>query len=364
MLALLLLKLTDLLSMGLVAEWLDRNFSYESTYVDADGKAYITHRFNWAALKQYFVTAAVLFTVAAAPVCLALHSFLQRRRTRQTVRRIANYLEHYALTDAPFPADVPEEYAELFLKISEIRRSREADIQSLLAETQRKNELVAYLAHDLKTPLTSVIGYLSLLQDEDDLPPAQRSRFTKTALRKAERLETLIAELFEITRFDLSHIELQTETVDLTRMLQQIVSEFGPLLREKHLRICADLAPEVQICCDTDKLERILDNLLRNAVSYSYPDTVITVTLRETAETVCLTVCNRGKTIPPAQLQRLFEQFFRADAARGSRTGGAGLGLAIARQLAEAHGGILKAESRDEQITLTLRLPVKCQNIV
>src|SRR5699024_6758250 len=144
------------------------------------------------------------------------------------------------------------------------RTAREAE--------QRKNDLVVYLAHDLKTPLTSVIGYLTLLRDEPQLSSELRGRYTGIALDKAERLEDLINEFFDITRFNLSHLELEKRPVDLTRMLQQVASEFGPMLEEARLTCRLDLPPRLEYPCDPDKLARVFDNLMRNACHYAAPD--------------------------------------------------------------------------------------------
>ncbi len=245
---------------------------------------------------------------------------------------------------------------------------------------QRKNDLVVYLAHDLKTPLTSVIGYLTLLRDEPQLSPEFRSRYTNIALEKALRLEDLINEFFDITRFNLTALTLERETVHLSRMLEQITSEFLPILAEKDLRWQTRLEPNIQLLCDPDKMERVFDNLIRNAVNYSYPGTEILLSLEafpaassncnaegtlgtraavsgESARQVVITVSNHGKTIPPDKLNRIFEQFFRLDSSRATATGGAGLGLAISREIVELHGGSISAASADECITFTVVLP-------
>lgn len=223
---------------------------------------------------------------------------------------------------------------------------------------QRKNDLVIYLAHDLKTPLTSVVGYLSLLQDEPQLSPELRARYTGIALDKALRLEELINEFFDITRFNLTTLTLEPEQVNLSRMLEQITYEFLPVLSEKGLSWQLDIQPEIQMNCDPDKLQRVFDNLIRNAVNYSYPDSVISLSMRETDSGVEVTIVNRGKTIPPEKLDRIFEQFFRLDSSRSSSTGGAGLGLAISREIVELHGGRILAKSSNEQIAFILWLPL------
>ena len=229
---------------------------------------------------------------------------------------------------------------------------------------QRKNDLIVYLAHDLKTPLTSVIGYLTLLQDEPQISAELRARYTGIALDKALRLEDLVNEFFDITRFNLTALTLEWERIDLTRMLSQIVSEFTPILAEKGLFWQTDLAPGVELICDPDKLERVLDNLIRNAINYSYENSAISLTMSAQAESVQIVVKNHGRTIPPDKLGRIFEQFFRLDSSRSSSTGGAGLGLAISKEIVELHHGTIHAASENESIAFTVRLPLDCQKIV
>ena len=229
---------------------------------------------------------------------------------------------------------------------------------------QRKNDLVVYLAHDLKTPLTSVIGYLTLLRDEPQISQELRTKYTGISLDKAERLETLINEFFDITRFNLTQLTLEPESVNLTRMLEQIASEFNPVLAEKSLRWDLRLTPDIRIICDPDKLERVFDNLIRNAINYSYSDTEILVLMEQSGNHVTVRIENHGKTISPEKLERIFEQFFRLDTSRSSSTGGSGLGLAIAREIVELHGGAISAESHNEHIAFTVTLPLDCQKIV
>ena len=230
---------------------------------------------------------------------------------------------------------------------------------------QRKNDMIVYLAHDLKTPLTSVIGYLTLLRDEPQISEEMRSRYTGIALDKAERLEDLINEFFDITRFNLTNIQLAPERVNISRMLEQIGFEFHPILAEKDLKLETEIKPNVEILCDPDKLARVFDNLLRNAVNYSYAGTTIYLSMdyEPIKDEVKICVKNHGKTISPDKLDRIFDQFFRLDSSRRSSTGGSGLGLAIAKEIVELHHGTITAESENESIRFTVVLPSVPENL-
>lgn len=232
---------------------------------------------------------------------------------------------------------------------------RQNDFVAREAE-QRKNDLVVYLAHDLKTPIASLIGYLTLLRDEKQISPELHRHYLEIALNNSERLDELINEFFEITRFNVSQITLDCESINLTLLMEQLVWEFKPMLAEKGLTCRLEIPRDVTVNCDADKIERVFDNLLRNAIHYSFRDTEIRIMV--TAETdVTAVFLNHGEHIPASQLSRIFEQFYRLDQARSTSTGGSGLGLAIAKQIIELHQGTIRAECTGEEIRFTVTIP-------
>lgn len=223
---------------------------------------------------------------------------------------------------------------------------------------QRKNDLIMYLAHDLKTPLTSVIGYLTLLRDEKEISPELREKYLSISLDKAERLEELINEFFEISRFNLSNITLEYSKVNLTRLLEQLTFEFKPMFAEKNLTCNLEISPDTMIRCDVDKMQRVFDNLLRNAVNYSFENSTISISAKQNGEIMSIKFINNGNTIPKEKLNRIFEQFYHLDSSRSTKSGGAGLGLAIAKQIVELHHGRIEAKSENEIIEFEVIIPV------
>lgn len=257
------------------------------------------------------------------------------------------------------PIELPPALAEAQYELNSVRETALRNAAIAREAEQRKNDMIVYLAHDLKTPLTSVIGYLTLLRDEPDISEENRAKYTAVALDRSQRLDELINEFFDITRFSLTTLTLEAQHIDLSLMLNQTLSEFSPILSEHSLSAKTEIQPNVELLCDPDKLERVFDNLLRNAVSYSYPDSEIEFSMTADDGSVTVTCKNRGRTIPPEKLARIFEQFFRVDSARQSKTGGAGLGLAIAKEIVVLHGGTISAQSADETVEFTVTLPRK-----
>lgn len=252
---------------------------------------------------------------------------------------------------------IPQELDEVMDLLNYFEDRLQNLTKTIRQEQQRKNDLVVYLAHDLKTPLTSVQGYLQIILEQPELPEELKQKYVGVAAKKAERLEELIDEFFEIARFNLTDIVPACTKVNLERLLEQEVFEFEPMLREKHLSFTLEVEEHLVCVCDPDKMQRVIDNLLRNAVNYSYPDSVIRIKAAEDGAFCRVEIENQGDTIPEEALERLFEQFFRLDASRGSKSGGSGVGLAVARKIVEAHNGTITAESRDNAVTFRILLP-------
>jgi two-component system sensor histidine kinase VanS len=224
-------------------------------------------------------------------------------------------------------------------------------------EAQRRNDLIVYLAHDIKTPLTSVIGYLSLLDEAPDMPAEQRAKYTGITLEKAYRLDQLVDEFFEITRFNLQHITVNRECINLSVMLRQMADEFYPMLTPQRKTAIVNAPDGLTLWGDGDKLSRVFNNILKNAIAYSYDNSAILISAYGEGDNVVISFTNEGSPIPKEKLDMIFEKFFRLDSARSSNTGGAGLGLAIAKEIVTAHGGTISAQSEGGRTVFTVVLP-------
>lgn len=243
-------------------------------------------------------------------------------------------------------------------KLNSVKQTlAERKMETALAE-QRKDELVMYLAHDIRTPLTSVIGYLNLLEEDPNMPPEQRAARIHIVLEKAYRLETMVNEFFEITKYKSQKITLSKETIDLYYMLVQLSDELSPVLAPRGNTVTLHLDENLTIEADPEKLARVFNNILKNAASYSFPHTEIVISAEKLEHEVIIRFQNSGEDIPNEALASLFNKFYRVDQSRSSDTGGTGLGLAIAKEIVTLHGGAISASSKNHVVTFTVSLPL------
>lgn len=267
--------------------------------------------------------------------------------------------------------DLPRELAPTARALADLRRGRDDAERAALAAEQRKNELVAYLAHDIRTPLTSIVGYLTLLAEAPDMPEAQRARYAQVALDRSYRLESMMEEFFEITRYNLGSIPIERERFDAALLCRQVADEFYPAAKARSIHIEVRADEPIECFADAEKVSRVLNNLLKNAVAYADKESTVTVRVRcedasgavgeeeraAAGRDLVVDVENQGREISSEHLQSIFEKFYREDGARSTEGGGAGLGLAIAREIARAHGGDLTATSVAGRTVFTLRIP-------
>lgn len=254
--------------------------------------------------------------------------------------------------------NLPPEMVEVEKKLNHFKTEAIKNERLARENEQKKDELIVYLAHDIKTPLTSMIGYLSLLSEIKDMPQEQRNRYIDIALDKSYRLEDLINELFDVARFNSEKIVLEKEEINLNLMLEQIADDFYPTLKEMNKKINFTSDEKTILYADPDKLSRVFNNLIKNAVNYSKENTDIDISILNKENQATVKITNKGKQIPKEKLDKIFEKFYRLDSSRTSKTGGSGLGLAIAKEIVELHGGRIYAESDMKETTFSVTLPI------
>lgn len=251
---------------------------------------------------------------------------------------------------------LPSEMNQFSDKINEIKYDYILTKKNEREAEQKKNDLIVYMAHDLKTPLTSIIGYLTLLKDEKEISKELQEKYIKIALDKALRVEDLTNQFFDITRYNLQKMPINKQEMNLVYLLKQVIDECYPMLEKRNLKCDLKSVDKVMYVGDGDKLARAFDNLLKNAINYSYENTTIEIQLEEKEGKISIVFRNKGDKIPQYKLDKLFEKFYRGDDARTSSTGGAGLGLAITKQIIELHQGKIYVKNDNEYIEFFIEL--------
>ena len=351
--------LVDKVWNGFFVDWFTAKYMNTHEVYSADvGKDILVTEPLWSELKVFILTVLIIIVLICIAITFAVANLHAKAEVRKSITATSVMLHDFMIEEKGNIDIFPKEYAEISAQMSEIKSTMRRHEQMLKEEASRKNDLIAYLAHDLKTPLTSVIGYLALLDEAQDMPIEQKTKYVNIALSKALRLEKLINEFFDITRYNLQQIDLEKESINLCHMLVQMTDEFYPLLNAhgNQTEVCVD--EDVTVYGDSMKLARVFNNILKNAIYYSYPDTTIKIWAESTDTDVWIYFCNKGKTIPAGKLNSIFEKFFRMDEARSTNTGGAGLGLAIAKEIITLHGGKITAESENESTTFRISLPI------
>lgn len=242
-------------------------------------------------------------------------------------------------------------------KLNEVKEKLERSAMLEREEEKRKNDLMVYLAHDIKTPLTSVIGYLSLLEENPNLKEEEKIRYTHITLEKAYALEKLVNEFFEVARYNLQSVPLNKEKINICYIMVQIIDELYPRLANKNQKVENEVYEDLFLNVDPEKIARVFNNILKNAINYGMANSKIKISSYVEDNLAYIKFKNLG-TIPEDKIQYIFDKFYRADESRQSETGGSGLGLAIAKDIVSLHLGEIKVSVDDYYTTFTVILPI------
>lgn len=220
-----------------------------------------------------------------------------------------------------------------------------------------KDELIANFTHDIKTPLTSVIGYLKLLESDEDMSEKSRKKYTEVALSKSLYLGKLLDELFYISKYDFDHRNKTVERVNLTMFLNQLKDEFYPQLMDKSIKLELQIEEDAFIFTNVEELAKALGNVLKNAISYGYKESDIILEAMIIGKDLTLSIKNKSDTLSEHEISLIFTRFYRSDSSRNSTKGGSGLGLAISKAIIENLGGKISASSNNNCFTMTIHIP-------
>ena len=327
------------------------NYVIDGIYNDSFAKIFVDvlmrfHVDEQTAIDLYWTLIGdnkTFYMIVGFLLLFAAFFYIALSKMTRYVDQIGDGIENI-VSDSNEPIHLITELKPIEIRLNEIKATiRRQELEAEEGE-KKKNDLVIFLAHDLKTPLTSIVAYLSMLDSHPDMPAEEREKYTHIALEKSIRLGELINEFFEI---------------NLSFMLEQLADELYGVLQEKHLSCEVNVEENLMVYGDPDKLARVFDNILRNAIAYCYENTKIEIEAQEKGGSIEIIFTNQGDRIPGDMLQTIFEKFYRVDGSRSSGTGGAGLGLAIAKEIVELHAGRIMARSDDLRTQFIVTLPSK-----
>ncbi|WP_282937610.1 ATP-binding protein [Paenibacillus sp. RC67] len=333
------------------------NYNSQKSYliVSAIPEPHITYRKGESPMS--FFSAVVLF--------IFLFYFLTQRKMRY-VEELAGGLRIIATGNLDYR--VIERSDDELGSLARDMNLMVEDLQRRIEEERRnerlKNELITNVSHDLRTPLTLIMGYLRLLQDKGYETQEQAAGYVSIAYNKSEKLKLLIDDLFEYTKLSNRDVPLYKEGVPINEVLDQLLEEFVTMAEEQQLTIVRNIPKEkLLVRIDVDKMIRVFENLLTNALKYSLKPGAITVNVSRDHRYVTIRVSNRSDMLTDEELQQLFERFYRVDASRSSATGGSGLGLAIAKSIVDSHEGTIWAEQDSGQLHFYVKLKLAASGI-
>lgn len=264
--------------------------------------------------------------------------------------------------DISLPPRGPDELGQLGRRLQNMAHQLKAAIERERQADQARYELITAVSHDLRTPLTSVLGYLQLIDEDRYRDEVELRYYVDMAYGKSKQLKRLIDQLFEFTRTSHGGLKLRPVEINPAELLEQVAEEFVPALQEAGMEYRLSLPEErLTLRADPDLMVRVLENLISNAIRYGREGKVVELELAEDrrAGLVLIRVANRGNPIPEHELARIFESFYRVERSRSGKTGGAGLGLAIVRNIVTLHGGGVQAYNEGDRTVFQIHLPAK-----
>lgn len=340
----------------LVEVFLVTNLSMIARYMEESG------RMNGLiqAVLDYHVAVVLIYVISGLILFAITFMILQEPYIRY-ISKISDAVQSISEGNLNTTIDIigDDEFSSMAANLNKMAE----DIRELMdkeRESERtKNELITNVAHDLRTPLTSIIGYLELLAGNTKIPADMEHKYIEIAYGKARRLEKLIEDLFGFTKLNYGKIAMHVAQLDIVKLLGQLLEEAYPNFVEKNLSYdMQSNVPAKVITADGNLLARLFDNLIGNAIKYGADGKRVLVKLHADDELVTVSVTNYGYVIPPDELPFIFNKFYRVEQSRSSSTGGTGLGLAIVKEIVDMHGGTIQVASDLNGTVFTVKLQV------
>lgn len=252
-----------------------------------------------------------------------------------------------------------DEIGEVVTQVNRMHSEIERLMKSEREALQANKEMITCVAHDLRTPLTSIIGYLQLATDVEKYPVEERQKYASIAMRKADRMQGLIEELFSYTKLMSGEITLHRSSIDIVKLVEQMTEEFYPLFMENNLEYTLEQnVYSLILDVDGELIARAVSNLISNAVKYGKDGKAVYIELEKYDSELQIRVTNFGLIIPEDSVEHIFDRFYRVESSRSSQTGGTGLGLNIAQEIAVLHGGKITVRSGINGTCFTIALPI------
>lgn len=315
----------------------------------------------WQEGKVLSKASSVFFTIITIMISIILfitYFLLLTKKFINYIKEISEGINQISRGNLDNRIDIRNE--DEFAFLADMLNQMAVDIKKIMENERRieysKNELITSIAHDLRTPLTSIIGYLDLVSSKE-LTHETQMKYISVAYNKSKRLERLIEDLFTFTKFNFGEVKASLSEVDMVKLVNQLVDEFYPSFAEFHLEYeFIKSCPTAVIKADGDLLARAFANLISNAIKYGREGKNILINLMKNDTGVVISITNYGIIIPEADLHRIFQRFYRVETSRSCETGGSGLGLAIAQSIIEMHGGKIYAKSDEDGTVFTVEL--------
>ena len=340
----------------LIEIFLVANVSLIATYMDNAG----IDNFFISILVTFDVVVILMYVLFGILVFTVTFMILQEKSLRY-ITKISDAMQNISEGDLNVTVEVEgdDEFSSMAANLNKMVEELKELMDKERESERTKNELITNVAHDLRTPLTSIIGYLELLSGDVKLDPELQKKYINIAYVKTKRLEKLIEDLFGFTKMNYGKLTMHVAQVDVVKLLSQLLEEIYPSFVDKNLSYeLQSNVPAKVITADGNLLARLFDNLINNAIKYGADGKRIMVKLHADDEIVTVSVINYGYVIPADELPLIFNKFYRVEQSRSTNTGGTGLGLAISKNIVDMHGGTITVTSDLSGTVFTVKLKV------